>query len=99
MGHLATERPVNHSYFKKYIIIKIKIIINIHHKRFLKKTFLFLFKYRKAGIIIAKTKNKYTKESILSVIFNTNYVEGLKIKHNPLLQNLFFVFVGPSLNT
>ena len=28
-----------------------------------------------------------------------DYVEGLNIKHNPLLQNLFFVFVGPSLNT
>ena len=27
------------------------------------------------------------------------YEDGLNIKHNPLLQNLFFVFVGPSLNT
>ena len=99
MGHLATQCPINHSYLKKYITIKIKTIIKIHQKRFLKKTFLLLFKYRKAGIISAKTKNKYTKESILSVIVNINYVEGLKIKHNPLLQNLFFVLVGPSLKT
>ena len=27
------------------------------------------------------------------------YEDGLNIKHNPLLQNLFFVFVGPSLKT
>jgi len=53
-----------------------KTIIKIHQKRFLKKTFLFLFKYRKAGIISAKTKNKYTKDRILSVMVYTNYVEG-----------------------
>ena len=50
-------------------------------------------------MISTKTKNKYTKESILSLMIITIYVEGLKIKHNPLLQNLFFVLVGPSLKT
>ena len=76
------------------IVNSVKLFFNLKAIKFICFNFIKLSKMYKS---IMDEENKSKVWKIIQVA--GDYVEGLNIKHNPLLQNLFFVFVGPSLNT